>query len=1026
MHLFQKLMSQVLCATLALVFCANQVIAQQGTGAFRGQVTDELGGVIIGATITLIDTNNVERSTTTNDQGVYVFTGLAPGKYFLRAIANGFALYENEAVEIGAGRRDALNIKLIATIEKQKVTVNSGDAPLSTDPDANKGAIVMKGKDLDALPDDPDDLANALQAMAGGSAGPNGGQLYIDGFSGGTMPSKEAIREIRINQNPFAAENDRMGFGRIEILTRPGVDKYHGSVSATYNNQLLNSRNPFVVNKPDSQYRVVTASFSGPLIAKRSSFFLNLFHRDIDDNAIINATILDPSLNVIPFSQAVVVPRRLTDPSIRLDYQLNKNNTLMGRYNYGNDSFKNIGIGGFSLPSRAYNISNTDHTLQLTETAVISPAIVNETRFQYLRDVRKLKGDNSIPTLIILDAFTGGGSNVGLSVNILDRLELQNYTTWSLKRHTFKFGGRLRGVLIDDVSSNNFGGTYVFFGGAAPLLDANNEVVRDRDGQIVLTEITSLERYRRTLLFQQQGLTPSEIAALGGGPSQLSIAGGNPGADVRQWDFGGFFQDDWRLRPDLTLSYGLRYEAQTNISSDLSFAPRFAFAWSPGAATSNRPTTVIRGGAGIFYDRFGENLTLQASRFNGVNQQQFTVTDPSVLGAFPLVPSIETLSAFALPQNRFRLADDLTSPYMIQSSISIERQLPKNFTLTLTYLNARGVHYLRSRNINAPLPGTFDPLVPGSGVRPFGDVGNIFQYESSGIFKQNQLIFNLSNRLNRFVTITGTYLLSKFRSDTDGAGTFPANTYDLRDEFGRASFDVRHRAFIFGTINLPRQVSLNPFVFVSSGAPFNITTGVDTNGDTISNERPALATDLSRSTVKITPFGAFDLSPLPGAQIIPRNFGEGSGYFSINMRVSKTFGFGRSGSARAAIGQQAQGRGSTGGATPTGAGAGRFGDGGQGGARPGGPGGGPPPGAVMGGGGGGGSESPYNLTVSINASNIFNHTNPGPPVGNLSSPLFGRSTSLASGGISFGGGGFGGGNSVANNRRIDLQIRFSF
>src|SRR6266571_3326966 len=345
--------------TLVLLLTCNAVVAQ-AAATLRGQVTDQLGGAIVGATVTLIDANNVEKSATTNDQGLYVFNGLAPGKYFVRVVANGFALYESEDVEVLAGRRDPLNLKLTATIEKQKVTVSSNDTPLSTDPDANKGAIVLKGKDLDALPDDPDDLAAALQAMAGPSAGPNGGQIFIDGFSGGNMPSKDAIREIRINQNPFAAENDRIGFGHIEILTRPGSNKYHGSAMLTYNNQSFNSRNPFVINKPDSQYKVLQTNFSGPLIARRSSFFLSLFHRDIEDNAIVNATILDSSLNPVPFSQSIVVPRRLTDPSLRVDYQLNKNNTLMARYNYGNDSFENQGIGGFSLPSRAFAVSNTD------------------------------------------------------------------------------------------------------------------------------------------------------------------------------------------------------------------------------------------------------------------------------------------------------------------------------------------------------------------------------------------------------------------------------------------------------------------------------------------------------------------------------------------------------------------------------------------------------------------------------------------------------------------------------------------
>jgi hypothetical protein len=947
------------------------------------------------------------------------------GKYFLRVIANGFALYEQEAVDVAVARRDVLNIKLAAGLEKQKVTINSGDGPLSTDPDANTGAIVMKGKDLDALPDDPDDLAAALQAMAGGSAGPNGGQLFVDGFSGVSMPPKEAIREIRINSNPFAAENDRIGFGRIEILTKPGVEKYHGSASASYNNQDFNSRNPFVSNKPKTSLRNVSGSFSGPVISKRASFFVNVSKRDVDDNAIINATILDASLNPTTFSQGVVVPRRSIEFSPRFDYQLNKSNTLIARYSYDHNNFKNSGIGGFTLPSLAVNTTSSEHSLQLTETAILSPRIVNETRFQFQHNSRDTVGDNSTPTIRVSEAFTGGGANTGLAVNTRDRVELQNYTTWAVKTHTFKMGARLRWINIDDVSASNFGGTYSFFGGVAPLLDANNHVQRDSSGQIVLGNITSLERYRRTLLFQQQGLSPSEITELGGNPSQFSLAGGNPAAGVRQWDVGGFFQDDWRVRPGFTLSYGLRYEAQTNISSNLNFAPRVSFAWSPGAAAGRPAKTVIRGGTGIFYERAGENLTLQANRFDGVNQLQFIVTDPAVLGVFPRVPSIESLSPFVQSQTTYSVAADLTAPYTVQSSVSVERQLPHRTTLTATFLNARGVHYLRSRNINAPLPGTFDPLVPNSGVRPFGNVGSIFEYESSGILKQNQLIFNLQNRLNQRVTIAGTYILGRSRSDTDSASSLPANTYDLRDEFGRSSFDVRHRAFIFGNINLPWRISLSPLIFASSGSPFNISTGVDTNGDRITNERPAFATDTTRSSVKVTRFGTFDLSPLPGAQIIPRNFVEGPGYFSVNLRVGRTFGFGGASARAAAAAQQAQqGRGGEGRfmqGIPGGGRPGGGGEGGQGGGRgPGGGGGGP----IMIG-APGGSDHPYNLTISVNASNLFNRTNAGSPVGNLSSPLFGQSTNLASGGISFGGGGFGGGG-AANNRRIDLQLRFSF
>jgi hypothetical protein len=1015
----QKL--KIIFMSLAVVVCASASPGQtqgsaQGLATLRGQVTDEQGGVITGAKVTLIDANNTEKTATTNDQGAYTFNNLAPGKYFLRVIATGFALYENEAVDVAAGRRDPFNIKLTVTIEKQKVTVTAGDTGLSTDPDNNAGAVVLKGKDLDALPDDPDDLANALQAMAGPSAGPNGGQLYIDGFSGGSMPPKDAIREIRINQNPFAAENDRIGFGRIEILTKPGADKYHGGAFFSFNNQYFNSQNPFVQNKPDFMLRNYGGSFNGPIVAKKSTFFINFFKRDIDDNAIINAIILDPSLNQVPFSQAIVTPRRAFEVSPRIDYQLTKNNTLVGRYSYEQNTLNNAGLGGFSLPSTAYSTSNTDHTVQLTETAILSPYVVNETRFQFIHVQPVLRGDNSVPTIAVQGSFVGGGSNIGLSSTTTNRFELQNFTNWVKGKHAFKFGGRLRRVSIDDISSNNFGGTYSF------------------NGQTGANRISSIAQYRLTLLGQQQGLKPSEIVAMGGGPSQFTIAAGIPETTVNQVDAGVYMQDDWKLRPNFTLSYGLRYEAQNHISSSLNLAPRVAFAWSPGASANHPTKTVIRGGWGIFYERVSENLTLQANRLNGINQETFLIQDPVALTAiFPRVPSIATLQAIDTHQTVIRVAPDLTAPYTIQSSISLEQQLPKRFVLTATYLNARGVHYLRSRDINAPLPGTFDQNHPNRAVRPLGGTDNIFEYESSGIFKQQQLIINLANRVNKYFTIGSFYVLGKAQSNTDGAGSFPANSYDLTGEFGRSSFDVRHRGFVFATVSLPKQVTLSPFVIISSGAPFNITIGRDLNGDSLTTERPAFVTEANPNckdpNIRCTRFGNFDISPKPGDQIIPRNFGQGPGFFSVNLRVAKTFGFGRSAASRnAAVSGDQQQRGGFGG--PGGGmgriavGGGERGGGGGGGGFRGGPGG---PGGPMGGGFGGGSDHPYNVTFSVSANNLLNHTNPSSPVGSLSSPFFGQSLALAGGfGGGGGGGGFGGGGSTAMNRRIDVQIRFSF
>src|SRR5438067_2279353 len=318
-----------LCVSLPAV-----LFAQQRPGSLRGLVLDELGGAIVGASVTAIDSQGVEKTVVTNDGGSYTINGLAPGKYTVRAVNAGFAMFENTDVEVVAGKAQQFNITLKVAIEEQKVTVSTENREVSTEPENNAGAIVLKGADLESLPDDPDDLAAALQALAGPSAGPNGGQIFVDGFSGGRLPPLASIREIRINNNPWSSEFDRPGFGRIEILTKPGTDRFRGQASFSFNNQDFNSRNPFAPTRAPYLSRNYGGNLSGPISKKKASFFFDFDKRDINDEAIVNATILDPNLNIVSFSESVLQPNRRFDFSPRLDYQINSSNTLVVRYEY--------------------------------------------------------------------------------------------------------------------------------------------------------------------------------------------------------------------------------------------------------------------------------------------------------------------------------------------------------------------------------------------------------------------------------------------------------------------------------------------------------------------------------------------------------------------------------------------------------------------------------------------------------------------------------------------------------------------
>ncbi|HLJ15243.1 MAG TPA: TonB-dependent receptor [Bryobacteraceae bacterium] len=979
-----------LLITFALAFSL-----QAQTAILNGQVTDESGAIIPGAKVTLSGPRGLVKTATVTSNGSYSFTGLPVGEYTV--VASAPDLTQPQPIKINlTGGTQKLNLQLKVSEVVQQVTVQSNSTPLlSTEPSNNAGALVLSGNDLQSLSDDPDDLQQDLQALAGPSSGPGGGEIMIDGFSNGTLPSKDSIREIRINQNPFSPEYSKLGYGRIEIFTKPGSDKFRGQLFFDYGNDVWNSRNPYAGQKAPFEQKEYGGSLSGPL-SKKTSFFLDVEQRSITNGAVIDAVTLDPqSLAIIPDKSVGTTPYQRTRVSPRVDYQLGANDTLMLRYGYTRSDIHNSGIGTFNLPSRASNSLNTDHTVQATETHVMGTT-VDETRFEYYRtDVSQIAA-NLTPAILVLGSFNGGGSQVGRSFDTQNYYELQNYVSMMKGAHSWKFGVRMRGETDNNTSPLNFGGTFTFGGGLAPELDPNNQPIIGPDGNPVLTQITSIEQYQRTLQFQQLGYTPEQIRALGGGATQFSITAGNPTLGVNQFDVAGFVGDDWRVRPNVTLSLGMRYETQTNIHNYSDIAPRLGFAWAPGASKmSLHPAFVIRGGFGIFYDRFSMGNVLTAERYNGIVQQQYIINNPDF---FPTVPSIASLGNVQATRSSIQEIDShLHAPELLQSAISIEKQLPARTTLSVTYSNSHGLYQLRTNDINAPLPGTYIPSVPNSGVFPYGTTDPIMLMQSSGLYNQNQMIVNVNSRMNQNITLFGFYTLNYARSNTDGLGTLPSNPYNYSGEYGPAITDIRNRAFFGGSINSRWNLRLSPYIIVQSGAPYDITVGHDLYGDTEVTGRPGIPTtpaDLAKPGLVMTPYGLLDPNPSPDEAILPRNFGRGPGSITVNMRLSKTFGFGPENGG--------------GGASPSSSG-GHHGGGG---------------GAYSTGGGFHSIFGPsstnrrYNLTLSISARNLLNHVNPGPIVGNVTSPLFGESNSIA--------GGYGAFNNPANNRRIELQLRFTF
>ena len=977
--------------SLVVAFLLSHGLFAQ-TASLRGQVIDESGALVPRARVTINGPSGAVKSAEADDNGSYTFSGVAPGEYTVQASAPELSQAQPVKVMLRAGSQSLNLVLTVASISEKLTVQETAGQALSTDSSSSAGAVVLRGADLEALSDDPDDLAADLSALAGPSAGPNGGSIFVDGFSGGQLPPKESIREIRINQNPFSPEYDKLGYGKIEIFTKPGSDKYRGTAQWNYANDFWNTRNPYSPTKAPFLLNEFEGSAGGPL-TKRSSFTVDAQRNMVDNGSIVNAVTVNPqTLATEAFAGLITTPGRFTNISPRVDYQLGGNHTLMFRYGITHSDVRDNGIGGFDLESRGYHSQFTNQTVQAADTVLIGPA-VNETRFQYYRSATQAIANSVSAATLVLQSFNGGGSALGRTFDTQNSYEWQNYTSMLKGRHSWRFGVRLRGQTDDSVSPQNFNGTFTFGGGGvAPVLDAQNQPALGADGQPLLAPISSIERYRRTLLFQQAGYTPAQIRALGGGATQFTMSAGVAELAVQQWDMGVFGGDEWRVRPNLTVNLGLRYEAQTNMHDWRDIAPRLAFAWAPGAGGQKRAKTVLRAGFGIFYDRFGLASTLAARRFNGLVQQQYVIANPDF---FPSVPSPSVRQGSQSTQAIQMIDSRLRSPYILQSAVTLERQLPANTTMAVTFTNSHGLHLLRSQDINAPLPGTYNPALPDSGLFPLGHPGPVQMMESSGIYRQNQVIANANTKVNAGLSLFGFYVYNHAMSNTDGIGTFAANPYNSAGEYGPASTDVHHRFTVGGSINLRWAVRISPFVVAQSGAPFDITAGHDLYGTTLFNGRPGVATDPSRPGLIQTTYGLLDPNPVPGERLLARNYGRGPGQFNVNLRIAKTIGFGRE---RGGSGDPRTG-------APTGQGAALA--------------------AATGRGLGGLIGSPstshrYNLSIGMSIRNLLNHTNPGPIIGNITSPYFGFANQIAGG---QNGEGF---YETANNRRLESQIKFTF
>ncbi len=788
--------------SLALTLIAMAaVFGQSPASSFEvsGVVLDPSGAVIARATIVLRrDGGGSTETQTANQRGEFHFVRIASGNYEIEAQKEGF---KPNITQLTVGARSPTPLTIVLAVADVREEISVGDRPnqVNTSPDENLNVIKLDQQALNNLPILGNDvLGSVTNLLDAGSIGSDGPTIIIDGLeSSKKKVPASTIQEVRINQNPYSAEFARLGRARIEVFTKPGSSQYHGEFSFLFRDHRLDARNAFALERPPEQRRFYEGNLSGPLgNGKTTSFFFSVNREEEDLQSVVFAS--TPAGLV---SENVANPNRDTEVSFRINHQLDKKTTFSIRYESQFDSSRNSGAGGFNLPEVAANSNGHELHLYFTLRRILSPSLVNEFTMRAgnegstSRSVRP-----GIPRIVVLDAFTGGGGQTDRRTTE-NHVQLNEILSWNHGKHFVRGGLNIPDISRRGFSDRtNFGGTFSF----STLADYVNN---------------------RPFLF--------------------SINQGDGHLAFLQKDFGLFVQDNILVRPNLSVGVGLRYDRQSYLGDNNNLAPRLSFAYAP----DKKRKTVLRGGAGIFYDRTGIGPIADRLRFDGQRLREVSISNP---GYPDPVSSGGTLAT--QPSSIVRFAPDIREPYTLQYGLGIERQLTKSLTATANYINTRGIKLYRSRDINAPLP----PFLQ----RPDPTIGILRQVESTAHSQAHALELMLRGKISRFFNGTVQYTLGRAYNNTGGINSRPANNYDLSGEWSRADFDERHRFNLLGTIKAGEWFNLGMTLALTSGRPYSLTTGRDDNRDNLAIDRPAG---------------------------VPRNSLQGPGAATLDVRWAKEF-----------------------------------------------------------------------------------------------------------------------------------------
>lgn len=796
---------------LSLLSCIATAEADDATAVKTGKgillsgvIVDSAGAVIPGATIQLLDAQGAPiLKVTSGADGSFQLSVPAAGHYQLAVDEKGFATSKTALTLSPVAAPTALRIALAPAALNTTVRVSAGRDLDLTDTGSNQDSSVMTANELKALPIFDNDYGTAMSAFMDENVTDTGGSgLLVDGVEANRATvSASAVQEVRINQDPYSAQYYWPGRGQMEIITKSSADKFHGQFNFTFRDSAMNAQNALAPDKPFEQRRVYEGHITGPIPhTKGKDSFLFSFNRAEEDlDAVVSATLAPTTQDPTgAFSANVPAPTRDTEFSIRAARQFNDTDQGYVQYSYEDWNGTNQGVGGQTLEEAGYNSAYREDDFSLHGSHVLNPTLLNQFTLVAEHDTYQRANTTEAPQVSVPGDYLGGSAQAdSLSTELNGRMF--DMMTWNRGHHLIKIGAGIphfsrRGY--DD--NNNALGTYTF----GPTLAADGVTVLD----------TAFQNLAANL------------------PSGFSQNTGVVHYVYHQQEMGAFIQDQFKVNARFSITPGIRYDWQNFLASDrLGFAPRVSFAWVLDEASKS----VVRGGGGIYYDRFGSSPLLDLARYENARRRAVLLSlNPATEPSTGCVPITECYTLSDQPPAIAQLMPNARIPYQIQYGVSVERQIGEEATAILSGYSARGIGSFRSVDINAPTAQS------DYTERPDPDFGRIRQMQPEGFWEGYGFDVNFRGRVNKYFTGFGRYTWSHYESNIGGIGWFPQNQYAPNDEWSNSSFDRRHRFGMYAIVNHESIFNLSMGLFANTGTPWTILTGTDYYGDDLFNTRP--------------------------------------------------------------------------------------------------------------------------------------------------------------------------------------------